>query len=205
MNPAELAQKRRALELSKLKEENEKLKERLKMLEESGGLVDDLTVKVEQKMLQPSSSKQVTGSCALLMVMLKLNIFIISINWKTALLIFSPELQAKLEQAELKNLRLTEVFKKTSRDIREVCCYQLLGYKFDIPGSNQYRLMSMYAESPNDYLLFQVRNNTNNGSFTLPDLDKDSDLDSKPIGYIVLCRTFRTWIPTPYLCIRIGV
>ena len=76
MNPAELAQKRRALELSKLKEENEKLKQRLKMLEESGGHVDDLAVKVEQKMLQPSSSKQVTGSCALLIVMLKLNVFI---------------------------------------------------------------------------------------------------------------------------------
>ena len=85
------------------------------------------------------------------------DVIFISINWKTAHLTFSPELQAKLEQAELKNLRLTEVFKKTSRDIREVCCYQLLGYKFDIPGSNQYRLMSMYAESPNDYLLFQVR------------------------------------------------
>ena len=66
MNPAELAQKRRALELSKLKEENEKLKQRLKMLEESGGHVDDLTVKVEQKMLQPSSSKQVTGWYAML-------------------------------------------------------------------------------------------------------------------------------------------
>ena len=85
------------------------------------------------------------------------DVIFISINWKTAHLTFSPELQAKLEQAELKNLRLTEVFKKTSRDIREVCCYQLLGYKFDIPGSNQYRLMSMYAESPNDYLLFQVK------------------------------------------------
>ena len=61
MNPADLAQKHRALELSKLKEENEKLKERLKLLEESGGHVDDLTVKVDRKMLEPSTSKQVTG------------------------------------------------------------------------------------------------------------------------------------------------
>ena len=61
MNPADLAQKRRALELSELRKENEKLKERLKMLEESGGHLDDLTVKVEQKMLHPSTSQQVTG------------------------------------------------------------------------------------------------------------------------------------------------
>ena len=38
------------------------------------------------------------------------------------------------------------------------------------------------------------------------DLGTDSDLDSKPDGYIVQCRTFhiaqtRTRIPTPYFCI----
>ena len=57
--------------------------------------------------------------------------------------------------AELKNKRLMEAFKKTSQEIREVC-YQLTGYKIDIPTSNQYRLTSMYAESPNDHLLFHV-------------------------------------------------
>ena len=46
------------------------------------------------------------------------------------------------------------------------------------------------------------------GSFTLTETDwgMDSDSDSKPDGYIVLCRTFhiaQTWtsIPTPYFCI----
>ena len=45
------------------------------------------------------------------------------------------------------------------------------------------------------------------GSFTLTETDSgtDSDSDSKPGGYIVLCRTFhiaQTWtlIPTPYFC-----
>ena len=45
------------------------------------------------------------------------------------------------------------------------------------------------------------------GSFKLPEMDSgtDSDSDSKPDGYIVLCRTFhiaqtRTWIPIPYFC-----
>ena len=64
-------------------------------------------------------------------------------------------MKAQLLSAELKNKRLMEAFKKTSQEIREVC-YQLTGYRIDIPTSNQYRLTSMYAESPNDHLLFQV-------------------------------------------------
>ena len=58
--------------------------------------------------------------------------------------------------AGLKNKRLMEAFKKTSHEFREVC-YQLLGFRIDIPQPSQYRLMNMYAESPNDYLMFQVR------------------------------------------------
>ena len=47
-----------------------------------------------------------------------------------------------------------------------------------------------------------------NCPFTLPnsDTDTNSDSDSKPNGYIALCRTFhiaqnQTLIPTPYLCL----
>ncbi len=61
MNPADLAQKSRAMELKQLKEENEKLRERVKILEESEGRVDDLTVKVEKKISEPSASKEVEG------------------------------------------------------------------------------------------------------------------------------------------------
>ena len=45
------------------------------------------------------------------------------------------------------------------------------------------------------------------GSFTLTEMDSgtDSDSDSKPNGYILLCRTFHiaqawTRIPTPHFC-----
>ena len=45
------------------------------------------------------------------------------------------------------------------------------------------------------------------GSFTLTEKDSGmySIVDTKPDGYIVLCRTFHTaqistWIPTPYFC-----
>lgn len=49
-----------------------------------------------------------------------------------------------------------EAFKKKSQEFREVC-YQLMGYKIDMPTDNQYRLISMYSEAPGDYMLFQVR------------------------------------------------
>ena len=69
------------------------------------------------------------------------------------------EVRAQLVSAELKNKRLTEAFKKTSKEFREVC-YKLLGYRIDMKSNNQYKLMNMYAESPEEYLLFQVRTNT---------------------------------------------
>ena len=64
-------------------------------------------------------------------------------------------MKKELDKAETKNKRLMEAFKKTSQEIREVC-YQLLGYRLDIACQNQYKVMSMYAESPDDYFLFKV-------------------------------------------------
>uniref|UniRef100_A0A0B7A767 Spindle assembly checkpoint component MAD1 n=1 Tax=Arion vulgaris TaxID=1028688 RepID=A0A0B7A767_9EUPU len=64
------------------------------------------------------------------------------------------EMRAQLQREEMRNKRLMEVFKKTSQEFREVC-YQLTGYKIDIPCANQYRLTSMYADCPRDHFLFQ--------------------------------------------------
>ena len=61
MNPMAIALEKRANELKNLKEENERLKQRLSLLEETGGSVEDLTVKVEHKLQEPSSSKEVEG------------------------------------------------------------------------------------------------------------------------------------------------
>lgn len=61
MNPAAIAQKQRMEELNRLKLENERLQQRVKLLEDSGGQVEDLTVKVDQKLNEPCSSKEVEG------------------------------------------------------------------------------------------------------------------------------------------------
>ena len=67
----------------------------------------------------------------------------------------STEFQEQIRSAELKNQRLMEVFKKKSQELREVVCH-LLGYMIQLPCDNQYKLVSIYAESPDDVLVFQV-------------------------------------------------
>jgi len=64
-------------------------------------------------------------------------------------------MKAQLTKEEMKNKRLMEVFKQRSQEFREVC-YQLTGFRIDIASSNQYKLTSMYAESPEDFFLFKV-------------------------------------------------
>lgn len=123
-NPADTALAEHKEALQKLKHENERLKQRILLLEENEGKIENLTVAVEQKLKEPGSSKDI------------------------------EEMRSQLATAELKNKRLIEAFKKTSQEVREVC-YQLTGYRIDIPTPNQYRLTSMYAESPNDMLFFK--------------------------------------------------
>ncbi len=64
------------------------------------------------------------------------------------------ELREQLQAAEVRKQRLIEAFKKTSQDFREVC-YQLTGYRIDALNDGKYRLSPVYAESPDDHLLFQ--------------------------------------------------
>nr|XP_022316600.1 mitotic spindle assembly checkpoint protein MAD1-like [Crassostrea virginica] len=125
MNPAAIAQKKRAEELTALKEENERLRKRVEVLEESKGQAQDVTLLVDQKMSESSNpSKQV------------------------------EDMKKMLETEELKNKRLLEVFKKTSQELREVC-YHLMGYKIDMPCANKYKITSLYAESPEDFFMFE--------------------------------------------------
>lgn len=48
-----------------------------------------------------------------------------------------------------------EAFQRKSREMREIV-YRLTGYRVDMLGEKQYKLIHMYAESPDDYLLFEV-------------------------------------------------
>ncbi|KAH8370246.1 hypothetical protein KR093_002755 [Drosophila rubida] len=66
------------------------------------------------------------------------------------------QLRAELESANGRLKKMKECFKAASKEFRDVC-YMLLGYRIDRVGSNShYRISSMYAESPDDYLSISV-------------------------------------------------
>lgn len=56
-----MATEQRKEEITKLREENDRLKQRIKLLEENEGRIEDLTVAVEQKLKEPGSSKDIEG------------------------------------------------------------------------------------------------------------------------------------------------
>ena len=62
MNPADVAATQRREELKRLQEENDRLRQRVKLLEESEGKIEDLTVVVEKKLQEPGGSKEVEGN-----------------------------------------------------------------------------------------------------------------------------------------------
>ncbi|KAH9365555.1 hypothetical protein HPB48_020595 [Haemaphysalis longicornis] len=65
-------------------------------------------------------------------------------------------LQEQLASAEAKNRRLVDAFRRTSHDFRHGC-YALTGYRIDVLSQGHYKLTHMYADSPDDHLLFQAR------------------------------------------------
>ncbi|XP_015605578.1 mitotic spindle assembly checkpoint protein MAD1 [Cephus cinctus] len=63
---------------------------------------------------------------------------------------------AELKQThEIKIARLKEAFKVSSQEYRQAC-YQLFGWRVDRTKEGEYKLFSLYAESPDDFLFFHV-------------------------------------------------
>lgn len=65
------------------------------------------------------------------------------------------DLREQVESLENKNQLLKEYFKSQMQEFRNVI-YNLLGYKIDRTQNSLYKLRSMYADSPDDLLCFQV-------------------------------------------------
>lgn len=124
MNPVAKAEEEKEKEMTLLKNEVAKLRERVKILQE--GEREDITCKIDKR-LTASNNQEV------------------------------QELREQIKSADLMMQRLKEVFKKTSSEFRD-CVYNLLGYKVDRLQNKGglFRLSSIYAESPSDYLLFKM-------------------------------------------------
>ncbi|ELU09245.1 hypothetical protein CAPTEDRAFT_223777 [Capitella teleta] len=127
-NPADDSRKKNASLVQDLRAENARLLERLKIMAQEGAAVDDLTLRVNEKMLGGVGSQEV------------------------------EDLKEQLAKSELKNQRLGEAFKSTTKEFRSIV-YKLLGYRVTITGNQRYEFMSMYAETPKDILCFTTASN----------------------------------------------
>ncbi|XP_033117765.1 mitotic spindle assembly checkpoint protein MAD1-like [Anneissia japonica] len=119
-NPTSQAKKKKVEDMEKLREECEKLRQRVLQLESQGTTSTSDAADV----VPIISSKDV------------------------------QDLQKELKASELRNQRLKEVFATKIQEFRQAC-YRLTGYQIDNPTTNKYCLKSMYAEQPEDMLLFQ--------------------------------------------------
>jgi len=88
------------------------------------GQTKDLTIMVGHKLEEGTSSKEV------------------------------QDLKEQIKSSDLKNQRIMEMFKKTSKEFREVVL-QTTGYRIDKSGENNYKLYPMYSEDKDSFLIFK--------------------------------------------------
>lgn len=84
------------------------------------------------------------------------------------------ELKEQLKSYETQTQMLKDYFKSQMLEFRNVI-YMLLGYKIDRSQSSLYKLRSMYAETPDDQLCFQVNKE---GDLNLLENDYSATLES---------------------------
>ncbi|KAF4518481.1 hypothetical protein B566_EDAN006486 [Ephemera danica] len=127
MNPQAVETMNRNQEMEQLKACNDKLRERVRVLEAAGasGSASLNTTSLVEENLQIQSNKELV------------------------------ELREKVKQLETKAQRYVDYFKKSSSNFRSAI-YLLFGYKTDGLADDTYRLTSLYAEREEDYLLFKI-------------------------------------------------
>lgn len=71
--------------------------------------------------------------------------------------LFFTEITELKQTHDIKIARLKDAFKASSQEFRQAC-YQLFAWRVDRIKEGMYKLSSQYAESPNDFLFFQIDN-----------------------------------------------
>ncbi|XP_059469945.1 mitotic spindle assembly checkpoint protein MAD1 isoform X2 [Neocloeon triangulifer] len=124
MNPLAQEDARKAEEMKRLREANDRLKEKVKILQSKEKSFLNVTAVADEN-LQIESNRTIN------------------------------ELRKQLESSEVKNTRLIEAFKKSSKEFRQ-SLYLLLGYKVERMQNGLFKLTSTYC-ADDEYLLFNVR------------------------------------------------
>eukprot|EP00002_Diphylleia_rotans_P033504 TRINITY_DN7133_c0_g1_i6.p1 TRINITY_DN7133_c0_g1~~TRINITY_DN7133_c0_g1_i6.p1 ORF type:complete len:727 (-),score=163.97 TRINITY_DN7133_c0_g1_i6:151-2331(-) len=126
--------------------------------------------------LLKSQSSQATNSCN-----------------QEALIEEIEKLKNEKKDSQLHINRLSEVFKKKSRAFREAC-YHLLGYHVDMgeaPNGHLYTLVSAYAASRQDTLVFRI---SNGGTVSLLDSPFASSLDPSLTEYLTRFKSYPAFL-----------
>ncbi|XP_064080559.1 mitotic spindle assembly checkpoint protein MAD1-like [Macrobrachium nipponense] len=99
-------------------------------------------------------------------------------------------LQEQMASIETRNKRLMELFKKKSLEMREAI-YLLTGYRIDSTGDNHYKLINMYAESPEDFFMFQL---STDGQVHLLETDFSNTLEELMDTYLQRKNSFPAFL-----------
>ncbi|XP_060116548.1 mitotic spindle assembly checkpoint protein MAD1 [Heteronotia binoei] len=126
-NPASLAKRQHLQEQAQLREECQRLRERILVLERGGSLPGTS----EGVVTLPEGAEGLPSTSEV------------------------AELKTKLESEKKINQRLKEVFHSKIQEFRKVY-YNLTGYQIDMTCESQYRITSMYAERKEDCLIFRA-------------------------------------------------
>ena len=122
-NPLNEMYQQQTEELNRLRDENQRLKAQVEILE--SGNDADMTKQMEAQVKYAQENEK---------------------------------LKQDIEKAEKRQKQIMDAFKKTSKEFREVC-YILTGYRVDVLKQKIYKFSHVYAESPNDFLMFELEEN----------------------------------------------
>jgi mitotic spindle assembly checkpoint protein MAD1 len=102
------------------------------------------------------------------------------------------ELKKQHADGEVRYARLKEVFHKKIHDFRRVV-YLLFGFRVDMENNNRYKLSSMYAETPDDFLYFSFNDKM---EFVLHETDFTASLDTRVTDYLTKYRSIPAFVST---------
>ncbi|KNC87366.1 hypothetical protein SARC_00507 [Sphaeroforma arctica JP610] len=102
-------------------------------------------------------------------------------------------LREQLKTANNRNNVIKEMFAKKFSHFREVV-YTLFGFKIDMDELRQYKLLSIYAESKRDYLLF--KGSEENGRVDLLESEYSKHLSHNIAAYLGQCRSYPAFLST---------
>ncbi|KAL9642329.1 hypothetical protein ABK040_007327 [Willaertia magna] len=91
------------------------------------------------------------------------------------------KLKEQNEDFQRRITKLKEVFQKKVNEFRKTV-YLLFGFRIDVVDNNRFRLSSMYAEAPEDYLFFE--GDGNSSGMKLLSSEFASTIDEKQMNYL---------------------